>query len=189
MEIWNAFFPQDMRRLLKKKLTVNSQHNQSEGLIPAEVWLGELPNKCDWIFISQNRATMKTQKENEVTVLSLKKKKALFWVENIKISCQIHTVIYPGRLKKKRHSFILFSHVSNECSHYWSWTYFGLVGVYKHQWISSFPEECLQTSKAQGQQDLHVSILLTGLRMVHCNEGASQQSLPHRHLLTHRPGV
>lgn len=75
MEIWNAFFPQDMRRLLKKKLTVNSQHNQSEGLIPAEVWLGELPNKCDWIFISQNRATMKMQKENEVTVLSLKKKK------------------------------------------------------------------------------------------------------------------
>lgn len=80
------FFPQDMTRLLRREL---AQQKQSRGLIPAADWLGELPDKCDRVLFHRrkNRATMKTQKENEVTVLSLKKKKkkkkAWFWVYHI----------------------------------------------------------------------------------------------------------
>lgn len=77
-KIWNTFFfSRDMTRLLKRELIVSSQNNQSWGLISVEVWLGGLPNKCDRVLFHRrkNRATMKTQKENEVTVLSLKKKK------------------------------------------------------------------------------------------------------------------
>lgn len=68
---------QDMTRLLRRGLTVGSQHKQSRGLVPAVDWSGDLLDKCDRVLFHRrkNRATMKTQKENEVTVFSLKKKK------------------------------------------------------------------------------------------------------------------
>lgn len=114
-----------MTRLLKREPPVSLQPKQSRGLIPAEVWLGELPNKCDRVLFhrKKHRATMKTQKwkwghHAFPEKKKKRKRKALFQVDNrVKILVSNPHCNLPWKIEERIviHSFILFSPISTEC--------------------------------------------------------------------------